>query len=100
LIPAAFYRPRIDHWTGLIQSIALHNSVYALGVNLFGKWDDRNVFCGRSLLADPWGVAVAQASDKPCAFHSYVERDYPGKIRDAIGSFRNRVPSVYDIPSV
>jgi predicted amidohydrolase len=98
-IPAAFYSPRQDHWTSLISSIALNNSMYVLAVNLFGQWDVGEVFCGRSLAADPWGVPVAQASDMGCFFQAYLDPSYPKTIRDKVGSFHNRIPSVYRIPS-
>jgi predicted amidohydrolase len=98
LVPAAFYSPRFDHWTELIRAAALHNSMYVLGANLFGAWNPANKFCGRSLLADPWGVVVAAASDTPAFFQAYVDADYPDQIRNAIGSFHNRRPALYDIP--
>lgn len=97
-VPAAFYMPRFDHWQNLLQSTALYNSMYVMGVNLYGKLDEANVFCGRSLIADPWGISVAVASDKPGFIQAYVDADYCSKIRDAVGSFRNRIPSIYDIP--
>lgn len=96
--PAAFYSPRADHWTSLNAATALQNSMYVMGVNLFGQWDKDNTFCGRSLLVDPWGVTIAQASDKDSIFQAYVDPDYPSQIRDRVGSFHNRVPSVYNIP--
>jgi predicted amidohydrolase len=95
--PAAFYSPRADHWQALITAAALHNSMHVMGVNLFGAWDADNVFCGRSMIVDPWGIVKAQASDKADAIHAYVDPAYSSQIRDRIGSIRNRVPSVYDI---
>ena len=94
-VPAAFYSPRADHWHDLIRATALQNSMHVAGANLFGKLNDRNVFCGRSLIADPWGVAVATASDKPCVIQSYVDSGYAEAVRDSIGTFHNRVPEMY-----
>lgn len=99
-VPAAFYMPRFDHWQNLLQSTALHNSMYVTGVNLYGKWSDSSAFCGRSLIADPWGVPIAIASDKAGFIQAYVDADYCNTIKDAVGSLRNRVPSVYDIPNI
>jgi len=96
-VPSAFYSPRADHWQCLLRAMALQNSVYVAGVNLFGKLDDANVFCGRSLIADPWGVPVAVASDKPGIIQAYIDREYAGSIRDLIGSLYNRAPSLYEI---
>ena len=97
MVPAAFYSPRIDHWQDLLRATALQNSMYVLGVNLFGKLNPTNIFCGRSLLADPWGVAAATAPDKAAFFQTYVDADYADTIKDAVGTFHNRVPEVYDI---
>jgi predicted amidohydrolase len=97
-IPAAFYMPRFDHWQNLLQATAIHNSMYVTGANLYGRLDDARIFCGRSLIADPWGISVAMASDKSGFIQAYVDADYCDTIKDAVGSLRNRVPAVYDIP--
>jgi predicted amidohydrolase len=96
-VPAAFYSPRIDHWQDILRVTALQNSMYVMGVNLFGKLDDANVFCGRSIIADPWGIPIATASDKPGIIQAYIDTGYANTIRDAIGTFHNRVPSLYNI---
>jgi len=96
-VPAAFYSPRSDHWQDILRVTALHNSMYVTGVNLFGKLNDDNIFCGRSLISDPWGLPIAMASDKQNIIQAYVEPDYVDQIKDAIGTFHNRAPSVYDI---
>lgn len=99
-VPAAFYMPRFDHWQKLLQSIALQNSMYVAGANLYGKIRDEMVFCGRSLIADPWGISVATASDKPGFIQAYVDKDYCSIIKDSVGTIHNRVPSVYNISVV
>ena len=96
-VPAAFYSPRGDHWQDLLRAAALQNSMYVIGVNLFGKLNNANIFCGRSLISDPWGVPVATASDKAGIIQAYIDPDYPGKISGALGTFHNRAPGVYDI---
>ena len=96
-VPAAFYSPRIDHWQNILRVTALQNSMYVIGINLFGKLNDTNIFCGRSLIADPWGISVATASDKQGIIQTYIDPDYVNTIKNAIGTFSNRVPSLYDI---
>lgn len=98
MVPAAFFSPRFDHWTNLISMTALQNSMYVVGVNLFGRLNEDSVFCGRSLIADPWGVNIALASDKAGFIQAYVDPNYPNKIEKRVGSFLNRRPAVYDIP--
>lgn len=94
-VPSAFYSPRIDHWQDLIRATALQNSMYVTGVNLFGGFDEQKIFCGRSLIADPWGIPVATASDKAGFIQSYIDSGYPKKVREMVGSLSNRVPSAY-----
>ena len=96
-VPSGFYSPRFDHWQDLIRVTAVQNSMYVTGVNLFGKLNDSNIFCGRSLIADPWGIPVATASDKPCIIQAYIDADYAGKVSNMIGTFNNRAPSLYEI---
>jgi len=96
-VPAAFYSPRFDHWQDILRVTAVQNSMYVMGANLFGKLNDSNIFCGRSVIADPWGIPVATASDKPGIIQAYVDGDYPGKISASMGTFHNRAPSLYEI---
>ena len=96
-VPAAFYSPRQDHWQELLRSTAMYNAMYVTGVNLYGKLNDNNIFCGRSLIADPWGVAVAAASDKEGFFQAYADPDYADSVRDALGALHNRVPGLYKL---
>jgi predicted amidohydrolase len=96
-VPAAFYSPRIDHWQDILRVTALQNSMYVMGVNLFGKLNDSSVFCGRSIIADPWGIPIATASDKPGIIQAYIDIDYVNTIKNALGTFHNRVPELYNI---
>ena len=97
MVPAAFFSPRFDHWQQLIKAAALENGMYVMGVNIFGKVCDTLNMCGRSLIADPWGITIAAAPDKASFIQAYVDEEYPDQVRDALGTFYNRVPSVYDI---
>ncbi|MCL1810152.1 MAG: hypothetical protein FWG42_10365 [Clostridiales bacterium] len=96
-VPSAFYSPRQDHWQDLLRVTAIQNSMYVIGVNLFGKLNSANVFCGRSMIADPWGVPVATAPDKPGIIQAYTDSGYARATSDSVGTFHNRVPGVYDV---
>lgn len=63
-LPAAFYSPRDDHWEVLNRAMALTTQSYVVASNQTGARTDKNrVFCGRSMIVDPWGVIQAAASD-------------------------------------
>lgn len=59
---AAWPVRRIQHWVTLLQARAIENQAYVLGVNRCGQEPDFT-YCGRSALADPHGVLIADAAD-------------------------------------
>lgn len=59
---AAWPARRIQHWLTLLQARAIENQAYVLGVNRCGQ-EPNFSYNGRSALADPHGVIVADASD-------------------------------------
>jgi predicted amidohydrolase len=96
-VPTAFYSPRLDHWTDLVRITALQNLFYVIGANLFGTLRPGEAFCGRSTIADPWGVALATAPDRSCFIHAYLDPAYLRDVRERVGGYTNRVPSIYEI---
>ena len=60
IVPAAWYAGTLkeDHWLTLLRARAIENTCYVAGVNLTGP-----VFCGRSVVFDPFGVVVADAGE-------------------------------------
>ncbi|GAA2410557.1 carbon-nitrogen hydrolase family protein [Actinomadura vinacea] len=64
--PAAF--PMIttrDHWPVLLRARAIENQAFMLGCSQVGAHDWDRVSGGRSMVCDPWGLILAQASDTP-----------------------------------
>ncbi len=59
---AAWPARRIQHWQSLLQARAIANQAYVLGVNRCGQEPEVS-YCGRSLIVDPQGVILADASD-------------------------------------
>jgi predicted amidohydrolase len=53
-VPSAFFQPNHDHWQLAIRARALDNGIYVVGCCQTGRR-----FVGRSMAADPWGIAVA-----------------------------------------
>jgi len=50
---------------------------------------------GRSMIIDPWGTVVAQASDGVGIIRADVETDRVAAVRRQIPSLTNRRPSTY-----
>src|SRR5262249_10576670 len=64
VVPAAFtLHTGKDHWHVLLQARAIENQVYVVAPAQFGRHNERRTTYGHSLIVDPWGTVVAQASD-------------------------------------
>lgn len=85
---AAWPARRIQHWLTLLQARAIENQAYVLGVNRCGE-EPSTTYCGRTVLVDPYGVIIADASDGEKVLKAEVHasvvsdwrRDFPG-VRD------------------
>ena len=62
LVPSAWPYPRVEHWRLFPQVRAVENQLYVGAVNGVGEFDDATLL-GRSTIYDPWGTALASASD-------------------------------------
>ena len=62
LIPAAWVQGPLkeDHWTTLVRARAIESTCYVLASGQVG-----NIYCGRSLIVDPMGVALAALAEEP-----------------------------------
>ena len=62
-VPAGFMlHTGRDHWEILLRARAIENGAYVIAPNQHGSWDGNRMF-GRSMIIDPWGVVIANASD-------------------------------------
>lgn len=64
VIPSAFTMPTgRDHWNVLVQARAIENQVFVVAPNQVGKHNDKLESYGHSLVIDPWGKVLAEASE-------------------------------------
>lgn len=64
LLPAAFtMETGRDHWELLLRARAVENLCWVVGVNQHGRFPPNHNSYGRSMVVDPWGIVVCQASD-------------------------------------
>lgn len=62
LVCSAWPYPRLEHWLMLNRVRAMENQCFLISANSVGT--NRGIqFVGHSMVADPWGVAVAAAGD-------------------------------------
>lgn len=63
-VPAAFtLHTGRDHWEVLLRARAIENLCYVVAPAQYGHHSERRATYGHALIADPWGLVVARASD-------------------------------------
>lgn len=99
VLPAAFTATTgKDHWEPLLRARAIENSLYMVAVGQVGQHPP-GLWChGRSMVVDPWGTVIAQASDQPTVLTSHIDLDLVAKVRQQIPSLQNRLPERYAWP--
>lgn len=85
---AAWPARRSQHWLTLLQARAIENQAYVLGVNRCGQ-EPQVSYCGRTVMVDPWGVIVADASDGEKILTTSAEKE-------TVRQWRQDFPAVSD----
>jgi predicted amidohydrolase len=94
-VPANFTeRTGRDHWEVLLRARAIENGAWVLAAGQSGGPPGQPAF-GRSMVVDPWGTVVAQASDGVGIVHAVVDTDRVASVRRQIPSLANRRPDAY-----
>ncbi len=94
-VPANFTeRTGRDHWEVLLRARAIENGAYVLAPAQIGGPPGQPAF-GRSMVIDPWGTVIAQASDEVGIIRADVETDRVAAVRRQIPVLANRRPDVY-----
>lgn len=96
-VPAAFTYPTTrDHWETLIRARAIENQCFVVAPNQIGHHPGGLRSGGRSMIVDPWGVVIAQATDHETAIVAELELDRVDEVRERIPALRHRRPQTYD----
>lgn len=91
VLPAAFtMQTGRDHWETLIRARAIENTLFMAATGQVGSYAEGRRSFGRSMVVDPWGTVVAQASDVPGVTICTIDLDDVGRIRRQIPSLKNR----------
>ncbi|QOR67704.1 carbon-nitrogen family hydrolase [Cytobacillus suaedae] len=86
--------PRLEHWRALLISRAIENQCYVVACNRAGS-DPANVFAGHSMIIDPWGEIIAEASTEPETLMASIDLEQVKKVRKQIPIFQDRRPNFY-----
>ncbi len=93
--PSHFPNPRYLHWLTLISARAIENQLFTVGINRIGH-DQSNTYFGHSLIADPWGKIVFEASEEENAFLVEINLREIDKVRSFLPSLKDRRPDIYN----
>ncbi|MBM7551992.1 carbon-nitrogen family hydrolase [Thalassobacillus pellis] len=93
-VVAEWPAPRVNHWRVLLQARAIENQCYVIACNCIGA-DPKNTFAGHSMIIDPWGEIVAEASDQEEIMTGTIDLDEVTEIRKRIPIFEDRRPDRY-----
>ena len=99
VVPAAFpsgqpLPSRTDHWDILTTSTALYNLCYVVAANQYGQLGKDYPF-GRSVVVDPWGIAVARAQGREDVVVAELDLDYVRQLRQELPTLSRRRPDLY-----
>jgi predicted amidohydrolase len=99
-VPAHFTTPTgKDHWHVLLRARAIENQVFVAAAAQVGETLPGRPAYGRSLIADPWGIVLAQAPDEETVIAAELDRSRLREIRAKLPSLANRRPEAYRRPS-
>jgi predicted amidohydrolase len=98
-VPSAFTeRTGRDHWEVLVRARAIEDQVFVVAAGQIGFAPPKYRSYGRSMIADPWGVVVAQAADTECFVSADLDFTIQDEMRNSLPSLRNRRPDAYRWP--
>jgi predicted amidohydrolase len=99
-VPAHFTTPTgKDHWHVLLRARAIENQLYVVAAAQIGETLPGKPAYGRSLIADPWGVVIAQAPDEETVIAAELDRAHFQSVRAKLPSLANRQPNAYRWPT-
>jgi len=81
-----------DHWLTMCKARSLENGVYLLAPNQVG-----NIYCGRSLVVDPFGIVILDMGNKEGMEIIDLDIDRVNLIRKDLPLLKNRRTDLYDL---
>ncbi len=90
-VPSAFTAETgRDHFELLLRARAVESSCYVISANQWGRHDRGRVSYGRSMIVDPWGTVIAQASDRVDMVLADLDASFLEQVRRRLPSLEHR----------
>jgi predicted amidohydrolase len=91
LVPAAFTMVTgKDHWHVLLRARAIESQCWVVAAAQWGAHPHGRTTYGHTMIVDPWGTIVAQASDGVGLVAHDLDRAYLARVRRALPSLSHR----------
>jgi deaminated glutathione amidase len=84
-----------DHWHVLLRARAIENQCYVAAAAQVGETRPGRPSYGRSLIADPWGIVLAEAPDEECVIAAELNLARLEVIRERLPLLASRRPGAY-----
>lgn len=93
VLPSAFtFQTGADHWEVLIRARAIETGTYLAAPAQYGSFEcGKYMNFGHSIVVDPWGLVIAQASNRPGFAAAEIDPGYLTDVRAKIPVARHRV---------
>jgi predicted amidohydrolase len=88
-----------DHWHLLLRARAVENGFYVAAPAQVGETGIGRPSYGRSLIVDPWGTVLAQASDEETVISAELDHAWLDEVRRRLPSLSQRRPEAYRWPT-
>src|SRR5436190_9056311 len=88
-----------DHWHVLLRARAIENQLFVAAAAQVGETMPGKPSYGRSVVADPWGIVLAQAADEETVISAEIDRERLREIRKSLPSLANRQAGAYRWPT-
>ncbi len=79
-----------SHWEPLLRARAIENQVYIIASDQVGNAADSIVTHGHSMIVDPWGRVLAEASDGAEVIFAEIDLAYLAKVRSELPALAHR----------
>ncbi len=81
-----------EHWVTMIKARAIENGSYVAAPDQVG-----NIFCGRSMVVDPFGVTLADMGQREGVETIQIDRSRVRQVRKSLPLLRNRRTDIYEL---
>jgi predicted amidohydrolase len=81
-----------EHWQTMVKARAIENGAYVVAPDQVG-----NIYCGRSMVVDPFGVVLADMEKREGIEIVEVDRQRIREVRKSLPLLKNRRSDVYNL---